>query len=177
MGVVVPHGVLFRGGREGAIREALVRENLLDAVVGLADKLFYGTGIPAALLLFRQGRTTEDVLFVDASGLYEAGTRQNRLGDDDIERVAAAVEAFRADPDGYADEPKVTHRATFEEVEANEFNLNVSRYVDTFEPEAEVDLAAAQREIRTLERELAGVRAEMDAALAALGLALPDADA
>ena len=174
MGVVVPHGVLFRGGREGTIRESLVRENLLDAVVGLSDKLFYGTGIPAALLLFRRGRQTEDVLFVDGSGLFEPGTRQNRLGDPDIDHIAEAVEAFRDDPEGYEDEPKVTHRATFEEIEENEFNLNVSRYVDTYEPEPEVDLAQAQREIRDLERELADVRAEMDAALSALGLALPD---
>ena len=175
MGVVVPHGVLFRGGKEGTIREALIRENLLDAVVGLSDKLFYGTGIPADLLLFRYGRTTEDVLFVDGSTHFEPGTRQNRLRDEDIDRIAEAVEAFRTDP-AYAGEPKFTHRATFEEIEENEFNLNVSRYVDTYEPEEEIDLVAVQREVRGLERELAAVRTEMDAALAALGLALTEED-
>lgn len=174
MGVVVPHGVLFRGGREGTIREALIRENLLEAVIGLPEKLFYGTGIPAALLIFRYGKTTEDVLFVDASADFEAGTRQNKLRDDvDSERVVRALMAFRTDP-SYEGEEKYAHRATFEEIEANDFNLNVSRYVDTYEPEPLIDLKAVQREVLGLERELASVRKEMDAALAALGLAIND---
>ena len=176
MGVVVPHGVLFRGGREGTIREALIRENLLDAVVGLPEKLFPGTGIPAAYLLFRYGRTTEDVLFVDASEGYEPGSNLNKLrdlgdesADDDMGRVVAAVHTFRTDPE-YAGEAKYAHRATFEEIEANDFNLNVSRYVDTYEPEPLIDLAEVQREVVGLERQLAEARAEMDAALAALGI-------
>ena len=174
MGVVVPHGVLFRGGREGTIREALIRENLLEAVVGLPEKLFYGTGIPAALLIFRYGKATEDVLFIDASADFEAGTRQNKIRDEvESQRVVDALQAFRTDPD-YAGEEKYAHRATFEEIEANDFNLNVSRFVDTYEPEPLIDLKAVQREVLGLERELADVRKEMDAALAALGLAIGD---
>ena len=84
VGVIAPHGVLFRGGGEGRIRKALIEENLLDAVIGLPEKLFFGTGIPAVILLFKKGRNTKDVLFIDASGEYLEGTNQNRLGEDHI---------------------------------------------------------------------------------------------
>ena len=163
VGVIAPHGVLFRGGGEGRIRKALIEENLLDAVIGLPEKLFFGTGIPAVILLFKKGRSTKDVLFIDASGEYVEGTNQNRLGEDHIKKVVATYRAFQT-------VPKYSYRATREEIAENDFNLNIPRYVDTFEGEKEVDLKAVQKEIETLESQLAGVRKEMAGYLKELGL-------
>lgn len=163
VGVIAPHGVLFRGGGEGRIRKALIEENLLDAVIGLPEKLFFGTGIPAVILLFKKGRSTKDVLFIDASGEYAEGTNQNRLAEEHIKKVVATYRAFQT-------VPKYSYRATREEIAENDFNLNIPRYVDTFEAEKEVDLTAVQKEIETLESQLAGVRKEMAGYLKELGL-------
>ncbi len=163
VGVVVPHGVLFRGGGEGRIREALIRENLLEAVVGLPEKLFFGTGIPAVILIFNKGKKTPDVLFIDASREFVEGTNQNKLGADHIAKIVAACKAFKT-VDKYA------YRATPEEIAENDFNLNIPRYVDTFEPEKPVDLKAVQKEIDDLENQLAGVRKQMAGYLKELGL-------
>jgi type I restriction enzyme M protein len=163
VGVITPHGVLFRGGAEGRIRKALIEENLLDAVIGLPEKLFFGTGIPAVILLFKKGRTTNDVLFIDASREVLEGTNQNKLGKDHIEKIVATYKRFRT-------VPKYAFRARPEEITENDFNLNIPRYVDTFEPEKEVNLKAVQREIECLEKELAGVRAQMARYLKELGV-------
>lgn len=163
VGVVVPHGVLFRGAAEGVIRRRLVEENLLDGVVGLPSNLFYGVGIPAALLLFRRGKADDSVFFVDASRDFEKGKNQNRLADAHIDRIAATWEARESVP-GYA------ARVRVEEVARNEFNLNIPLYVDTAGEEEQVDLRAVQAEIARLERELADTRAELATALAELGL-------
>ncbi len=164
VGVIAPHGVLFRGGAEGRIRKALIEENLLDAVIGLPEKLFFGTGIPAVILLFKKGRNTKDVLFIDASGEYVEGTNQNKLGEDHIKKVVATYRAFQT-------VPKYSYRATREEIAENDFNLNIPRYVDTFEAEKEVDLKAVQAEINDLERQLARVREQMTGYLEELNLA------
>ena len=163
MGVIAPHGVLFRGGAEGRIRKALIEENLLDAVVGLPEKLFFGTGIPAVILLFKKGRNVKDVLFIDASGEYAEGTNPNKLGEDHIKKVVATYRAFQT-------VPKYAFRATREEIAENDFNLNIPRYVDTFEAEKEVDLKAVQKEIETLEGQLSEVRKQMSGYLKELGL-------
>lgn len=161
--VIVPHGVLFRGGSEGHIREKLIEENLLEAVIGLPANLFYGTGIPTAILVFNKGKTTTDILFVDASREYADGKNQNRLRPEDIERILNTFTAFQS-VDKYA------YRATVEDVRENEYNLNIPRYVDTFEPEPEVDIPAVQHEIEDLERQLAETRTEMAGYLQELGL-------
>tara|TARA_R110002096_G_scaffold135954_1_gene288221 strand:- start:5533 stop:7119 length:1587 start_codon:yes stop_codon:yes gene_type:complete len=165
VGVIVPHGVLFRGGSEGKIRESFVEENLIEAVIGLPPNLFFGTGIPAAILLFNKGKTTSDVLFIDASGkdCFEQGTNQNRLREVDIERI---VTAFR----GFSDIEKFAARIPVETIRENEYNLNIPRYVDTFEEEAPVDLNAVQVEIDRLEGELVEVRREMRKYLEELGV-------
>jgi type I restriction enzyme M protein len=163
VGVIAPHGVLFRGGGEGRIRKALIEENLLDAVIGLPEKLFFGTGIPAVILLFKKGRNTKDVLFIDASGEYVEGTNQNKLGEDHIKKVVATYRAFQT-------VPKYSYRATREEIAENDFNLNIPRYVDTFEAEKEVDLKAVQKEIETLEGQLTEVRKQMAGYLKELNL-------
>ena len=172
VGVIVPHGVLFRGGAEGRIRQRLVEDNLLEAVIGLPEKLFFGTGIPAAMLIFNKGRagweTAEDerdrhVLFIDASREFESGTRQNRLREVDIAKIVATFE-------GFEEVEKYSHRATLEEIREADFNLNIPRYVDTFEEEEEVDIAAVQKEIEAIEAELVEVQEEMAGYLRELGL-------
>jgi type I restriction enzyme M protein len=162
MGVVVPHGVLFRGAAEGKIRKQLIDENLLDAVIGLPEKLFYGTGIPAAILVFRRGRTDTDVMFIDASREYRDGKNQNQLTEENVAKVIQTY-ATRQDVDKYA------HRATLAEIKENDYNLNIPRYVDTFEEEEEIDLAAVLAERKALKAELAKIEAEMDGYLKELG--------
>jgi type I restriction enzyme M protein len=163
VGVVVPHGVLFRGAAEGRIREKLIQENLLEAVIGLPANLFFGTGIPAAILVFNKGKTHSDVLFIDASREYEDGKNQNRLTHAHLDKIVATYEAFQT-------AEKYAYRATAQEIADNDFNLNIPRYVDTFEEEKEIDLGAVQQEIARLEGELATVRQKMDGYLKELGL-------
>lgn len=172
IGVIVPHGVLFRGGAEGKIRQRLIEDNTLEAVIGLPANLFFGTGIPAAIVLFNKARQPWDqarshrdqhVLFIDASREYEDGKNQNRLRPQDITKIVSVFTDFQA-VDKYA------YPATFDEIAENEFNLNIPRYVDTFEPEPEVDIPAVQREIEALEGELAAVQEELAGYLKELGL-------
>ena len=164
VGVIVPHGVLFRGGAEGKIRQKMIEENLLKAVIGLPANLFFGTGIPAAILIFDKGKNTKDVLFIDASRDYMDDKNQNRLRDQDIEKIVKTYQRFET-------EPKYAYRATFDEIKENDFNLNIPRYVDTFEEEEEVDILAVQKEIEQLEVELASTRQEMAGYLKELGYA------
>jgi len=165
VGVVVPHGVLFRGGQEGKIREAVVKENILDAVIGLPTNLFYGTGIPAALMIFDKSRKLngkEKVLFIDASREFEQGTNQNKLRDQDIEKI---VDIFRKKKAF----DKYSYPASYAEIEENEFTLNIPRYVDTFEEEEEIDIAAVQQEIDKIEANLEKTQAKMNDHLKELG--------
>jgi type I restriction enzyme M protein len=163
VGVIVPHGVLFRGSSEGAIRQRLIEENLLDAVIGLPANLFYGTGIPAAILIFKRNRADDSVLFIDASREFEAGTNQNQLRPQDIEKI---VETYRA----RQTVEKYAYLATREAIAVNDYNLNIPRYVDTFEAEEAIDLKAVQAEINALEDQLTDVKARMEGYLRELGL-------
>ena len=163
VGVVVPHGVLFRGGSEGLIRQKFIEENLLEAVIGLPMNLFFGKGIPAAILIFHKGRQTSDVLFIDASREFADDKKQNRLRPEDIEKIVGTYEKFKSIP-------KYAHRAKRSEIEENEFNLNIPRYVETSEEEAEIDIAALESEIEALETALAMTRQEMKKYLAELGV-------
>jgi len=165
VGVVVPHGVLFRGGAEGLIRKAFIEENLLDAVVGLPPNLFFGTGIPAAILVFRRDRGKRtDVLFIDASREFESGKNQNRIREDVEVAKIVSVYKNRKPVDKYA------YLAAREEIRENDYNLNIPRYVDTFVEEEEVDIAAVQERIEGLEKELHEVRKEMAKCLKELGI-------
>jgi type I restriction enzyme M protein len=154
VGVVVPHGVLFRAGSEGLIRQRFMEENLLDGVIGLPSNLFFGVGIPAALMIFRRNKTDRNVLFIDASRDYAEGKNQNRLRVEDLDKVVATWSA-RASVSSYA------HLATPEELAENEFNLNIPLYVDTFEEETPTDLAAVEAEIARLESELGATRVKL----------------
>ena len=165
VGVVVPHGVLFRGGAEGTIRKSFIEENLLDAVIGLPPNLFFGTGIPAAILVFRRDRGDRtDILFIDASREFESIKNQNKIREDvevikiiDTYRIRQTVDKF-------------AYLASRDEIRENGYNLNIPRYVDTFEEEDEVDIAAVQEKINGIERELAEVRKQMAVCLKELGL-------
>lgn len=163
MGVIVPHGVLFRGASEGVIRRSLIDDNLLDAVIGLPPNLFYGTGIPAAILIFRRQRPDTSVLFIDASREFQEGSNQNKLRRADLDKIVATYRR-RESVDKYA------VVATYEQIVANDYNLNIPRYVDTFEQEAEIDVAAVQLQIDALERELDVVQEQIRQYLRELGL-------
>lgn len=162
VGVIVPHGVLFRGGAEGKIRQSLIEDNYLDAVVGLPTNLFFGTGIPAAILIFNKARKTKNVLFIDASKEYQEGKKQNTLRPQDMDKI---VDAYRK----YENIDKYAYCATVDEIKENDYNLNIPRYVDTFEEEETVDIKATQKEIEKLEGELVEVRKEMNKYLKELG--------
>jgi type I restriction enzyme M protein len=166
VGVVVPHGVLFRGGQEGAIRRHMIEQNILAGVVGLPSNLFYGAGIPAALLIFDKGRDPKakgQVFFIDASYEFAQGTNQNRLRAEDIDKIVKTFHQRTVIK-------KYSYLANFAEIEENDFNLNIPRYVDTFEPEPEIDIAAVQADIAQINQELAEVEAKMDNYLKELGL-------
>ncbi len=163
VGVIAPHGVLFRGGAEGRIRKGLIEENLLDAVIGLPEKLFFGTGIPATILLLAKDRKTNDVLIIDASAEFIEGTNQNKLAEEHIKKIVATYRAFQT-------VSKYAYRATRQEIVENEFNLNIPRYVDTFEPEKEIDVKAVQAEIERLEGQLTDVRKQLAENLRELGI-------
>ena len=165
LGVVMPHGVLFRGSAEGKIRQGLLQEDLFEAVIGLAPNLFYGTGIPASILVLNRDKPAErkeKVLFIDASGEFEEGSNQNRLRDQDIEHISKAFHA-------YADVEKYARVVPLAEIEQNDWNLNISRYVDTSDEEERIDVGEAVRKLRELEGERAEAEATMNRFLAELG--------
>lgn len=165
MAVVLPHGVLFRGASEGKIRKEIIEFNLLDAVIGLPANLFYGTGIPACILVFKKNRTTKDVLFIDASGEgnFEKGKNQNILRSCDIEKIVTTYKNKEVID-------KYSYLASYEDIKENDYNLNIPRYVDTFEEEEMVDIEEVKKNIANIENELAEVQAQMKNYLEELGL-------
>ena len=169
MTIVLPHGVLFRGAAEEVIRKHLIQMlNVLDAVIGLPANLFFGTGIPVCVLVLKRERNgnSDNILFIDASNDFEAGKNQNILRECDIDKIVETYER-REDVDKYA------HVATMQEIEENGFNLNIPRYVDTFEPEEEIDLNEVAAEIRKLQSEIKEIDAELKPFFDELGLDFP----
>ena len=168
MAVILPHGVLFRGAAEGHIREYIIKErNWLDAVIGLPANIFYGTSIPTCILVFKKCREwPEDILFVDASTCFEKAKNQNVLRPDHIDRI---VTAFRT----RAVEDRFSHRALLSEVAENNYNLNIPRYVDTFEPEEPIDLAEVAAALRANAAGMADLDAQIAGFCAELGIEAP----
>jgi type I restriction enzyme M protein len=165
MGIVLPHGVLFRGAQEGKIRREIIETyNLLDAVIGLPANLFFGAGIPACILIFKKNRNSRNIFFIDASGEgnYEKGKNQNILRPKDIEKIFTTYHNRTVIE-------KYSYDATYDEIVENGFNLKIPRYVDTFEEEEEVDITAVKAEIAELEAELVGVQTQMEKFLKELG--------
>ncbi len=165
LGVVMPHGVLFRAASEGRIRAGLVKEDLFEAVIGLPANLFYGTGIPAAILVLNRAKPRarrNSILFIDASKGYADATNQALLRAEDVERISACFAQFE-------DVPKYARVVPNPEVEANDFNLNISRYIDTAEEEERIDIRAALTALRQLERERSVAEGRMNEFLSELG--------
>jgi len=165
MAIVLPHGVLFRGGAELHIRKYLIEQkNFLDAVIGLPANIFYGTSIPTCILVFKKCRENpEDVLFIDASKGFEKVKNQNMLREEHIDKI---VQTFR---NREAIE-KFSYNATLKEIADNDYNLNIPRYVDTFEEEEEIDIQAVMLEIKQLEAKRTELDKEIEVYLKELGL-------
>ena len=161
----MPHGVLFRGGSEGHIREFLIKEkNFLDAVIGLPANIFYGTGIPTCILVFKKCRENpDDVLFIDASEHYEKIKTQNVLRQEHIDKIINTYRARKS-------EDKYSYVAPLSEIEENDFNLNIPRYVDTFEEEEPIDIDAVMTEIKSLEAKRNELDKEIEGYFQELGL-------
>ena len=157
MAIVLPHGVLFRGASEGKIRKNIIQENLLDAVIGLPANLFYGTSIPTCVLVFkgREARgNNKDILFIDASNEFEKGKNQNKLTEENIKNIINVYQN-RKDVDKYA------HVASLDEIKENDFNLNIPRYVDTFEEEVVVPLPEVAKELEEVRKEIEATSKEL----------------
>lgn len=168
MAVVMPHGVLFRGGAEGIIRKFLIEEkNYLDTVIGLPANLFFGTSIPASILVFKKCRTNpEDVLFIDASKHFEKGKNQNRLRHSDIDKIIETYQQ-RTTTDKYS------YVAPLSKIAENDYNLNIPRYVDTFEAEEEINLDTVVADIRKIDTDSSALDAKIAAFTKELGIEAP----
>lgn len=167
MACVAPHGVLFRGAAEGKIRQFLIeKKNYIDAIIGLPANIFYGTSIPTCILIIKKCRKEDDnILFIDASKEFEKIKTQNKLRQDHIDKI---IETYR----DRAEIEKYSHCATLQEIKDNDFNLNIPRYVDTFEEEEEIDIHAVMAEIKGLEAKRANLDKEIEVYLKELGLIL-----
>ena len=153
MAIVLPHGVLFRGAAEGKIREKLLRSGNIYAVIGLPANLFYNTSIPTCIIVLKKHREGRDVLFIDASKKFNKGKKQNEMTDEHIEEVLDLYTKRET-------VEKESYLATFEDIEKNDFNLNIPRYVDNFEKEEEVDLNALLVDMKKTDEELGQVEGE-----------------
>ena len=163
LAVVLPHGVLFRGAAEETIRKTIINKNYLNAIIGLPANLFYGTSIPTCILIFKKNKTDDKILFISAAKEFQSGKNQNHLRDEDIEKIVNTYSERR-------EIEKYSHVATMAEIKENEYNLNIPRYVDTFEEEEEIDIHAVQEEIKKINAELKKVDAELNEYLKELGL-------
>jgi type I restriction enzyme M protein len=168
MAVILPHGALFRGGAEGDIRKILIAErNYLDAVIGLPPNIFYGTGIPTCILVFKKCREhPNDLLFIDASSQFDRGKNQNTLREVDIDRIVDTYRA-RSPVDRYA------HVATMREIEENNYNLNIPRYVDTYEEEPPIELEAVLSELKAISSQLVKTDSQIASLCRELGVEPP----
>ena len=165
MACVAPHGVLFRGAAEGKIRRFLIeKKNYIDAIIGLPANIFYGTSIPTCILVMKKCRQSDDnILFIDASKEFEKVKTQNKLRPEHIQKI---IETYRT----RAEIEKYSHCATLKEIEENDYNLNIPRYVDTFEEEEEIDIKAVMAEIKVLESKRTELDAQIEVYLKELGI-------
>ena len=147
MAIVLTHGVLFRGAAEGVIRKKLLEDGSMDTVIGMPANLFFGTSIPTTVIILKKNRTTRDVLFIDASKEFIKGKNQNKLSIENIDKV---VEIYK----NREDVEKYAHVASFDEIKENDFNLNIPRYVDTFEEQDEIDIVELGRELVALNQQI-----------------------
>jgi type I restriction enzyme M protein len=165
MAIILPHGVLFRGGAEERIRTKLLKDGHIDTVIGLPSNLFYSTGIPVCILVLKKCKKPDDVLFINAAEHFAKGKRQNQLTDEHIAKIIKTYQ-FREE------EARYSRRVEMAEIEKNDFNLNISRYISTAVGEAEIDLDATQGELVKIEEAIAAAKAKHNGFLKELGLKL-----
>jgi type I restriction enzyme M protein len=167
MAIILPHGVLFRGGKEADIRRKLLEDGHIDTVIGLPANLFYSTGIPVCILVLKKCKQPDDVLFINASGPenFAKGKRQNQLRDKDIKRI---VDTYQQRPEKPLE--RYARRVPMQEIIDYDYNLNISRYVSTSEADAEIDLAAVHSELVTIEQSIDDAKRRHNTFLAELGL-------
>ena len=163
MAIIHPHGVLFRGGAEERIRTKLLKDGHIDTVIGLPSNLFYSTGIPVCILVLKKCKKPDDVLFINAAEHFVKGKRQNQLTE---EHIAKIIETYQY----RKEEPRYARRVEMAEIEKNDFNLNISRYISTAVGEAEIDLAETNRELVKIEKAIAAAKQKHNSFLEELGL-------
>ncbi|MFO0866975.1 MAG: type I restriction-modification system subunit M [Gemmataceae bacterium] len=165
MAIILPHGVLFRGGVEERIRTKLLKDGHIDTVIGLPANLFYSTGIPVCILVLKKCKKPDDVLFINAAEHFVKGKRQNQLTDEHIEQI---IETYKKRPSKPIE--RYARRVEMKEIVSNDYNLNISRYVSTAQQEEEIDLAATHRELVKIDEEIRKATAKHNAFLKELGL-------
>jgi type I restriction system adenine methylase HsdM len=163
MAIILPHGVLFRGGKEADIRKKLLTDGHIDTVIGLPANLFYSAGIPVCILELKKCKKPADVLFINAAKHFTKGKRQNQLSDADIQRI---VDTYR----DRAERERYSRRVSMQEINDNEYNLNISRYVSTAEAEEEIDLAKVHADLLGIEDDLVAAKQRHNVFLMELGL-------
>ena len=163
MAIILPHGVLFRGGVEKRIRTKLLDEEAIDTVIGLPANLFYSTGIPVCIVVLKKCKKPDDVLFINASEQFEKGKRQNQLRDADIEKIVSTYQ-FRTE------KPRYSRCVSMQEIKENDYNLNISRYVSTAEPEREIDLQNVHENLAGIAQNIAATAERHNQFLRELGL-------
>jgi len=165
MGIVLPHGVLFRGSSEGKIREGLLKDDLIEAVIGLPEKLFYNTGIPASIIIINKSKPENlknRVMFIDASNEYKDGKNQNSLTPENIEKVVSSYDSLE-------DIEKYMRVVDLEEIKENDYNLNIARYIDTSDEEIIVDINAVLGRINEIEAKEQEIDSKLNCFLKELG--------
>lgn len=163
MAIILPHGVLFRGGAEERIRTKLLKDGHIDTVIGLPANLFYSTGIPVCILVLKKCKKPDDVLFINAAEHFVKGKRQNQLAPEHIAKIIATYQ-------NRTEAPRYSRRVEMAEIEKNDFNLNISRYISTAESEVEIDLAAEHQKLVDIEIKIQAARDKHNGFLAELGL-------
>jgi type I restriction enzyme M protein len=165
MAIILPHGVLFRGGVEDRIRTKLLKDGHIDTVIGLPSNLFFSTGIPVCILVLKKCKKSDDVLFINASEHFDKGKRQNRLLDENVKKIVETYQ-YRKEEERYS------RRVSMDEIEKNDFNLNISRYVSVAKEEVEIDLNLVNAELFEIEKSITSSLENHNQFLKELGLAV-----
>ena len=163
MAIILPHGVLFRGGAEAAIRQKLIHDDNIDCIIGLPSNLFYSTGIPVCIIVLKKCRKSDDVLFINAAEYFEKSKKQNELLPEHIDKI---VETYRT----RAEEDRYSRRVSLKEIRDNDYNLNITRYVSLAQEEAQIDLTANHAKLSQIETDIAESKAKLNIYLKELGL-------
>lgn len=165
MAIILPHGVLFRGGKEESIRKKLLMDDNIDAIIGLPQGLFYSTGIPVCIIVLKKCRKNDDILIINASGKehFTKGRKQNELRPEDVDYIVNTYKYRK-------EEPRYSRRVPLKEITENDYNLNITRYVDLTTDEERIDLNEVHNQLVDIEKEIASAKAEHNKYLRELSL-------